>query len=81
MAGIDHFLNLEELTDDEDFVDVVEMLGNVRRKHPHFQERKNYFDILTDDEFIQRFRLSKQVSRFVIERIREQIMSPTDRYS
>lgn len=79
MAGADPFHNLAELTDDEDFVEMVEMLGNVRRQQPQFRERKNYFVILTDNEFIQRFRLSKQVTSYVVERIREQIESPTER--
>lgn len=79
MAGDNPFYNLAELTDDEDFTDMVEMLGNVRRQHRQLRERKDYFLILTDNEFVQRFRLSKLVTRYVIEKIKEEIMSSTER--
>ena len=69
--------NLLELTDDEDFVEAVEILINARRQQKKYRNRINHFVVWNDDEFIQRFRLSKQGVRFVINQVEAQIISPT----
>lgn len=67
----------EHLTDDEDFIDMIN-LNIPRHYRPVIQERINYFHYYDDQDFIKRFRLSKQGTRFIINQIRDQIASPTN---
>lgn len=70
--------NLGELTDDEDFVEAVEVLINARRHPKKYRDRMDHFVKWNDKEFVQRFRLSKQGVRFIINQVETQISSPTD---
>ena len=55
---------LEDLTGDEDFVDLVEMLN--LREPRLFRQRPNNFQKWRANEFVNRFRFSKPVVRFII---------------
>ncbi|KAK9679368.1 DDE superfamily endonuclease [Popillia japonica] len=64
----------EELTDDEDFIELL----NIELRIPRvFRERINHFEKWNDNEFKQRFRLSKPVVKFVIDKIAGEISSKT----
>lgn len=67
----------EQLTDEEDFIDMINLFVH-RRYRPIIQERINYFQYYDDQDFIKRFRLSKQGTMFLINQIRNQIASPTN---
>lgn len=70
--------NLLELTDDEDFVEAIEVLINARRQPKKYRDRIDHFVAWNDEEFLQRFRLSKPGVRFVINQVEAEISSPTD---
>ena len=72
-------VNLRELTDDEDFIELVELVRRPRAQQT-FRERPNHFDKWTNDEFKARFRLSKNVVRYLIIEIEDQISPKTKRY-
>nr|CAI5851842.1 unnamed protein product [Callosobruchus analis] len=59
--------NLLEITDDEDFVEAIEILRNARRRRKKYRDRIDHFLVWNDDEFIRRFRLSKQ--RFIVNQM------------
>lgn len=48
-----------------DFIDELNYIGH--RRAQVFDDRPNYFDILTVDEFIYRFRLSKKMCSLFIK--------------
>jgi hypothetical protein len=64
---------LGELTDDEDFFELYQLV-----QHPRVRE--NHFTKCRDVEFKERFRLSKEVVQFVTEEVSEIISSQTERY-
>nr|CAH7729137.1 unnamed protein product [Callosobruchus chinensis] len=70
--------NLLEMSDDEDFVEAIEILRNARRRRKRYRDRIDHFLLWNDDEFIRRFRLSKQGVRFVVNQIEAQIKSRTE---
>lgn len=73
------FLNLlMELTDDEEFVEVIDVLQNVRRQPQTYRRRQDHFLIWNEEDFRKRFRLSKQGVHFVIDQISDEIISPTE---
>ncbi|KAJ8927411.1 hypothetical protein NQ314_020130 [Rhamnusium bicolor] len=69
---------LGELTDDEDFFELVNNVQNQRLTQT-YRERPNHFTKWNDRDFKFRFRLSKQVVRIIIDEIRDDISSKTDR--
>ena len=66
------------LTDDEDFLELIDIVLHPRAQQI-YRNRPNHFDIWNEKEFKSRFRLDKQVVRFVIEHISDEISSVTDR--
>jgi len=56
-----------------------EMLGNIGRQPKVYKNRPDYFEELDDLEFFKRFRLQKESCRMVLNRIQDEIKSPTDR--
>lgn len=61
-----------ELTDDEDFLELVE-LELFPRAVRNFRQRENHFLKWNNDEFVSRFRLSKETVQFIIQEIGENI--------
>ncbi|KAJ8913058.1 hypothetical protein NQ315_006559, partial [Exocentrus adspersus] len=69
--------NLLDLTDDEDFVEVINMLRNVRRRPQNYRPREDHFLSWNEEDFIKRFRLSKNGVRYIVNLISDNIRSPT----
>ncbi|XP_018578523.1 uncharacterized protein LOC108916714 [Anoplophora glabripennis] len=69
---------LEILSDEEDFLQLVNIIAHPRAPKT-YRNRQNHFEIWNENEFIKRFRLSKNAVRFIIENIENQISSHTDR--
>ncbi|KAL6977982.1 hypothetical protein U1Q18_050572, partial [Sarracenia purpurea var. burkii] len=63
-------------SEDEDFLELV-LLIQFPRRRKIFHQRKDYFNELPDEDFFQRFRLSKTTVQFLIEKLRDQISSRT----
>lgn len=61
-----------ELTDDEDFLELVEAEAWPRAPR-NFRPRQNQFLKWNDKEFRERFRLSKETVSFLIEEISDEI--------
>ncbi|KAG5866176.1 hypothetical protein JTB14_031028 [Gonioctena quinquepunctata] len=72
---------MDQLSDDEDFGQLVHIVQNDRIRRPQiFREReKNHFEKWIDEEFLKRFRLSKNGARFVLNQIEHLIAPPTER--
>lgn len=70
----------ENLTDDEEFMEVALIIG-FSRKRKKSLERSNHFTKWRDEQFFSRFRLSKNSVYFILDHIKENITSPTNRYS
>lgn len=69
---------IEELTDDEDFLQILN--GFVQPRRPQtFRNRPSHFEIWTDNEFKCRFRLEKRTVRFLIDQISEDIKFRVDK--
>ncbi|KAG5895549.1 hypothetical protein JTB14_010693 [Gonioctena quinquepunctata] len=66
---------IDQLSDDEDFGQLVRIVQNDRI----FRERENHFEKWIDEEFLKRFRLSKNGARFVLNQIEHLIALPTER--
>ena len=62
----------ESDSDEEEFVQ--------QKKSRSFKERKNYIELLDDDEFLSRFRLSKNTCSELYEKIKDDIDPTTQRY-
>lgn len=60
-----------------EFIDDVDNVG--RRKPQEYKKRPNYFETLSDDEFIYRFRLSKNCASYLLNLLKRQLETPTDR--
>jgi hypothetical protein len=58
---------LGELTHDEDFFELYQLVQHPRERQV-YRVRENHFTKWRDVEFKERFRLSKEVVQFVIER-------------
>lgn len=67
-----HLLNLLS-SDDEDIIVIPQ------RRRKRFKHRLNYFEELDDIEFRMRFRLSKRSVLLVLEHIREDLESATNK--
>ncbi|KAI4467159.1 hypothetical protein MML48_2g00020421 [Holotrichia oblita] len=68
----------EQLIDDEDFVESIRIVEN-RRAPNRYMQRRDHFNIWTEQEFRQRYRLSKDTVRFVIHEISDEIANNTAR--
>lgn len=65
--------DLENLTDDDDFMELIEIEAFPRAPR-NFRLRENHFLKWNEEEFRQRFRLSKETVEFIIEEIRDEIV-------
>jgi hypothetical protein len=68
-----------EISEDEDFVELINFIANEHRIPRIFRQRPDYFQCLRDFEFVERFRLSKQAVLYVHDLIQPEIEHPTDR--
>ncbi|KAI4455685.1 hypothetical protein MML48_9g00014051 [Holotrichia oblita] len=68
----------DELTDDEDFLELVQHVRHPRAEHV-FRERSNHYEKWNDEEFKARFRLSENVVRRIEDEIGDNITSVTMR--
>lgn len=66
-----------ELTDDEDFLELVNILQEGPRRRRVFRIRQNHFLQWNEQQFLMRFRLSKQTFRFILSEIEPLIALPT----
>jgi hypothetical protein len=67
-------MNLSESDSD------IEFIANIPVRKPRkFRERSNYLNILDDDEFLRRFRISKRSFQLMLEFIRPEIEPQTAR--
>ncbi|KAI4457562.1 hypothetical protein MML48_7g00015984 [Holotrichia oblita] len=72
-------MNLDdELTDDEDFLELVQHVRHPRAERV-FRERSNHYEKWNDEEFKARFRQSKNVVRRIEDEIGDNITSVTMR--
>ncbi|KAJ3655893.1 hypothetical protein Zmor_015001 [Zophobas morio] len=76
MARYQDFLG--DLTDDEDFLELLDEVMEPRLPRI-FRNRIDPFEIYNDKEFKRRYRLSKDVTNFIINEISPEISSQTDR--
>lgn len=63
--------------EDEDFDQLIVMIA-FPKKPRIFRPRKDHFTYWRDDEFFNRFRLSKNTVRFIVDLIGDRICSRTD---
>lgn len=63
--------------EDEEFDHLAEMIAFPRQQRI-FRPRTDHFNWWRDDEFFNRFRLSKNTVRFIVDLIGDQIRSRTD---
>lgn len=70
--------NLENLTDDEDFLELVNIVRHPRAPRT-FRERPDHFTKWNEVEFRNRFRLSKDIVKFVVNVISPSISSKTEK--
>lgn len=69
----------EDEDSEEEFVDMMLHIAFPRRPKI-FRKRVDYFTELRDNEFFDRFRLSKDAVLYVVNKIRSKIQSPTTRH-
>ena len=62
--------NIRDLTDDEDFAEAVELLGNVPRA---FQDRPDQFNRWSDEQYVKPYRISKETTMLLLELINDSI--------
>lgn len=65
----------ENITDDEDFLGLVNVVMNDGRMPRTFRERPDHFTKWKDNEFLQRFRLTKNTVTYIIETVSPAISS------
>ncbi len=69
----------EDLEEDEKFHALVNLITFPCQVKQYF-ERPNYFELYSENKFAEHFRLSKDIVRFLLEKIGPRISSPTDIY-
>ncbi|CAH1957227.1 unnamed protein product [Acanthoscelides obtectus] len=57
----------EEITDDEDFLELITIV-HIPRLPKTYKQRPDNFRIWNDTQFLQRFRLSKSTVRSIIDK-------------
>lgn len=65
--------DLENLTDDEDFLELIEIEAFPRAPR-NFRQRENHFLKWSENEFRERFRLSKGTVELIIDEIADEIV-------
>lgn len=66
------------LTDDEDLLELIDMVER-RRRRKIFRQRENHFQKWRDNEFVRRFRFSKDGVQFLLNQVAPLIESQTAR--
>ncbi|CAH1962126.1 unnamed protein product [Acanthoscelides obtectus] len=66
----------EEITDDEDFLELITIL-HIPRLPKTYKQRPDNFRIWNDTQFLQRFRLSKSTVRSIIDKVADDIRNIT----
>lgn len=64
---------------DDSLFELAELVAFPRQAKV-IRERPDHFQTWRDDEFLQRFRLSKNTVKFLLDVIETKIASPTDRF-
>lgn len=67
------------ITDDEDFAELIDVVQQPQRRPKVYRERENHFTKLNDTEFLKRFRFSKDGVAMICDQISNVIESPTER--
>lgn len=63
-------MEYHDLTDDEDFAEFINITEeNIRRKSRVFRDRPNHFEKWSDDEFFDRFRLTKPTVQDILNQL------------
>lgn len=75
---MEHAWEDEEVTDDEDFLELFDNVAHPRAPRV-YRQRPDHFNIWNDKDFKARFRLEKPAVRFIIDEISDRISSRTDR--
>lgn len=65
--------DLEDLTDDEDFLELIQ-IELFPRKPRTFREKIDHFEKWDESEFRERFRLSKDTVRLILEDINNDLV-------
>lgn len=65
--------------DDDDFLEFAALIAFPRRPQI-YRQRPDHFTIWRENEFFDRFRMSKNTVRFILHLIENRIRSPTDWY-
>ncbi|XP_060846433.1 putative nuclease HARBI1 [Rhopalosiphum padi] len=68
-----------EISENLDFVELVNLIANEHRIPRIFRQRPDYFQCLRDFEFVERLRLSKSAELYVHDLIKQTIEHPTNR--
>lgn len=68
----------EVITDDEDFLGLVDAVLHPRMPRT-FRQRPDHFTLWTDNEFLQRFRLTKNTVAYISECVSPTISSTSRR--
>lgn len=66
----------ENLTDDEDFLEMVR-LAMPPRIRKTYRARPDNFNVWNDGQFLERFRLTKPTVRFIVDQIAPNIANKT----
>jgi len=72
-----NFFEPDSDIEDDDFNDLMVMIAFPRRQR-NFRQRADHFTHWRDNEFFDRYRLSKTTVRFIINLIGDRICSRTD---
>ncbi|XP_031329213.1 putative nuclease HARBI1 [Photinus pyralis] len=72
----------EPITDDEDFLELMQLFLDDEEEplvSKNIRKRPDYFNILSEKEFVERFRLTKEGALEVLEKISDHIARKTER--
>lgn len=71
--------NYNDLTHDEDFLELIEHIL-IPRAPRQYQQRPNHFEVCNEKQFIARFRLSKVVVSLITDEITPGIRNNSERF-
>ncbi|KAL4122800.1 hypothetical protein QTP88_015075 [Uroleucon formosanum] len=67
------------MTNINNFIEFIDDVNNISRRRPQvYKDRPNYYEILTDDESIYRFRLSKTCVNYLLNLLARKLETATD---
>ncbi len=70
-------ISREDLEKEEEFHGLVNLVAFPHQVEQYFKS-PNYFEFYSENKFVECFRLSKDIVRFLLEKIGPRISSPTD---